>query len=112
MTDTQYPEPTPLKPNPLVDPSPNRTTALDNRPKLAPMYRVLLDNDDVNEMLYVVDCLRRVFQFSPQQCIAIMMEAHNSGVALCKTEPLEHAEFHQNQLQALGLTASIEVEEP
>lgn len=79
--------------------------------KLFPLYRCLIHNDDVNDMTHVVESLRRVFQFSSQQCISIMMEAHNSGVALCKTESLEHAEFHQEQLQSFGLTSTIEPEE-
>jgi ATP-dependent Clp protease adaptor protein ClpS len=111
MTNPWNPEPTPLQPNPLVNPNPTTTTMVDNRPQLAPMYRVLLHNDDVNDMMHVVSALRQVFGFSPQQCIAIMLEAHNSGVALCKTEPMEHAELHQEQMQALSLTSTIEPEE-
>lgn len=100
-----------LQPNPLVNPNPSVHTMVDNHPKLAPMYRILLHNDDVNDMHHVVEALRQVFQFSPQQCVSIMLEAHNSGVALCKTAPLEHAEFYQGQLQALSLIATIEPED-
>ena len=109
MSDPWNPEQVPLQPNPFANPDPS--TVLDNRPRLAPLYRVLLHNDDMNTMDHVVEALRRVFQFSPQQCIAIMLEAHHSGVALCKTEPMEHAELHQEQLQAFSLTATIEPEE-
>jgi len=102
---------TELQPNPLVNPNPTTTTMVDNRPKLASMYRVLLHDDDVNDMGQVVESLRQVFQFAPEQCISIMMEAHNSGVALCTVEYLEHAELHQEQLHALALTSTIEPED-
>ena len=106
MSDPWNPEPAPLKQNPLVTPG----TVVDNRPRLAPLYHVFLHNDDVNDMGHVVLSLRKVFQFSPQQCVSVMLEAHNSGVALCRTEPLEHAELHQEQLQALSLVSTIEPE--
>lgn len=73
-----------------------------------PQYKVLLHNDDVNDMLHVVLTLVKVFNFKVEKAIQIMTEAHMSSVALCKVEPLEHAEFHQEQLQSASLTATIE----
>jgi ATP-dependent Clp protease adaptor protein ClpS len=75
-----------------------------------PLYKVLLHNDDVNSMDHVIKALLEVFKFELQACIKIMMDAHETGVALAKIEPLETAELHQNQLQAFGLTATIEPE--
>ena len=79
--------------------------------RFAPLYRVLLHNDDVNDMSYVVRSLREVFRFGRMEATAIMLEAHTTGVALCKVEPLEPAEFHRDQLQACGLTSTIEPED-
>lgn len=76
--------------------------------KLLPLYRVLLHNDDVNDMPHVTSVLMRVFRFDSKKSLHIMLEAHSSGVALCTTEPKEHAEFHQEQLQAYSLIATIE----
>ena len=78
--------------------------------QLCPQYKVLLHNDDHNDMYFVMACLAQVFSFSAEESFGIMKEAHEKGVALCKVEPKEHAEFHQEQLQSFGLTATIEPE--
>ena len=78
--------------------------------KLCPQYKVLLHNDDHNDMYFVMACLMKVFSFSPEKSFGIMREAHEQGLALCKVEPKEHAEFHQEQLQSFGLTVTIEPE--
>ena len=75
-----------------------------------PLYRVILHNDDVNTMIHVMMVLSEVFNFEHEKCIQIMEEAHNTGSAHCKTEPLEHAELHRDQLQAFSLIATIEPE--
>ncbi len=79
--------------------------------RLMPLFRILIHNDDHNEMIYVCKSLQEVFGFEKEQCIQIMLEAHETGCALCKIEPLETAELHQEQLQAFGLTATIEPED-
>jgi ATP-dependent Clp protease adapter protein ClpS len=61
-------------------------------------------------MDHVVTSLIEVFKFETSKCISIMIEAHEKGVALCKIEPMEHAELHCEQLQALFLTSTIEPE--
>ena len=85
-------------------------TITDEVTKLQPMYRVLLHNDDVNDMMHVSNAIQEVFHFDCDKANSIMMEAHNEGVALCKIEPLEPAEFHQEQLQSFGLVSTIEPE--
>jgi len=87
-----------------IESKPNTTT------RLMPMYRVLLHDDDVNSMDTVVRALIETFKFEIPEAAAIMMEAHESGVALCKVEPMEVAELHRDQLQAFGLTSTIEPE--
>lgn len=86
------------------------TTVIDTQTRLMPMFRLLLHNDDVNRADHVVHALQEVLKFDHQQCVVIMLEAHNTGIALCTIEPLEHAEFHQEQLQSLSLAVTIEAE--
>ena len=51
--------------------------------KRSPRYKVLLHNDPVNSMEYVVATLQQVVpQLSEQDCMAVMLEAHNTGVGL------------------------------
>ena len=79
--------------------------------KVSPKYKVLLHNDPVNTMDYVVETLRQVVpQLSEQDAMNIMLETHNSGVGLVIVCGLEPAEFYSESLKAKGLTSSIELE--
>ncbi|MGB0560669.1 MAG: ATP-dependent Clp protease adapter ClpS [Spirulinaceae cyanobacterium] len=80
--------------------------------KPAPRYRVLLHNDDFNPMEHVVQALMHtVPSLTQPQAVNIMMEAHNSGVALVITCALEPAEFYCETLKGHGLTSTIEPDE-
>ena len=84
---------------------------LDQQRKLFDPYKVLLHNDDHNDMGYVVQAiLKSVPQLSQDQALGIMEEAHQQGVALVIACPLEHAEMYRDRLQSCGLTATIEGE--
>ena len=77
--------------------------------KPSPRYRVLLHNDPVNSMEYVVVTLRQVVpSLSEQDAIAVMLEAHNTGVGLVIVCDLEPAEFYCETLKAKGLSSSLE----
>jgi ATP-dependent Clp protease adaptor protein ClpS len=80
--------------------------------KPSPRYRVLLHNDPVNTMEYVISTLRQVVpQLSEQDAVAVMLEAHNTGVGLVIVCDLEPAEFYSESLKSKGLTSTIEPEE-
>ena len=70
--------------------------------RLAPMHKVLIHNDDVTPMDFVVDILRGVFRLDARKAVEIMFEAHHKGVALVVVEPLERAEFHVDQCRSLA----------
>ena len=79
--------------------------------KKSPLYKVLLHNDPINSMDYVVNSLREVVpQLSEQDAMAVMLEAHNTGIGLVIVCDLEPAEFYSESLKAKGLTSSIESE--
>ena len=79
--------------------------------KLSPRYKVLLHNDPVNSMEYVVKTLRQVVpQLSEQDAIAVMLEAHNTGIGLVIICDLEPAEFYSETLKSKGLVSTIEKE--
>lgn len=87
-----------------------RSTSTVRKP--APRYRVLLHNDDFNSMEYVVQVLlQTVPSLTQPQAVNIMMEAHNSGIALVITCAMEHAEFYCETLNNNGLTSTIEPDE-
>ncbi len=75
----------------------------------SPLYKVLLHNDEVNSMEYVVLTLRQVVpQLSDQDALAVMLEAHNLGIGLVIVCDLEPAEFYCECLKSKGLSSSIE----
>jgi ATP-dependent Clp protease adaptor protein ClpS len=82
-----------------------------SRQQLTPKYKVLLHNDDINSCDYVVVCLiKTVNTLSPEKAVAIMWEAHNTGIGLVTVVPLEMAEFYCEMLKEYGLTSTIEPE--
>jgi len=77
--------------------------------RLLPPYRVVLHNDDVHTMEYVVRALlRAVPRLSRPEARRIMLEAHHTGSATVIVCPKEEAELYRDRLQSYGLTATIE----
>ena len=72
---------------------------------LAPRYRVLIHNDDVTTMAFVVRVLRTVFALDFAQSWKVMMEAHTQGVSLVAVLPLEQAEFKVEKAHSMARTA-------
>jgi ATP-dependent Clp protease adaptor protein ClpS len=54
-------------------------------------YRVIIVNDDVTPMEFVVLVLRVIFALTSQQSLSVMLEAHYNGRALVTTLPYEEA---------------------
>ena len=79
------------------------------RARLLPPYKVILFNDDYNEMDYVVAVLlRTINNLSQQEAELIMLTAHLTGSAVVVVCPKEIAEHYQERLLAYGLAATIE----
>ena len=94
----------------------NNAAVLEKKPSAlknkSPKYKVLLHNDPVNSMEYVTITLREVVpQLSEQDAIAIMLEAHNTGIGLVIVCDLEPAEFYSESLKSKGISSSIEKED-
>jgi ATP-dependent Clp protease adaptor protein ClpS len=75
-----------------------------------PPYKVILHNDDVNDMLYVVDTIFRLTPLSAEQAYRKMLEAHKTGLAVLLVCHKERAELYQEQFHSCGLTVTIEPE--
>jgi ATP-dependent Clp protease adaptor protein ClpS len=87
--------------NPAVKP------AMSVAPPRVPRYRVLIHNDPVTPMDFVVDVLTSIFKKVLPDAYTIMMEAHNRDVALVDVMGLEEAEFRVEQAHALARTAKF-----
>lgn len=59
--------------------------------ELEPPYRVLIHNDDVTPMDFVVQVLQSVFELLFDRAEAVMLTAHLKGVAYVATYPKEEA---------------------
>lgn len=79
------------------------------RTKLLPPYKVIVHNDDHNEMNYVIRALvKSVTILTLQEAEHIMLTAHLSGRAVVTVCPKEVAEYYQERLLSYQLTATIE----
>ena len=76
--------------------------------KTPPPYKVILHNDDVNDMLYVVDTIFRLTPLSAEQAYQKMLEAHTTGASVLLICHKERAELYQEQFHSCGLTVTIE----
>lgn len=73
-----------------------------------PPFRVLLHNDDVNEIGSVLSTLVELTPLKPQAAVKVTLEAHRTGVALVLVTHKELAEFYQERLQCRRLTVTVE----
>jgi ATP-dependent Clp protease adaptor protein ClpS len=77
--------------------------------QILPPWRVLLHNDDVNDMVHVVRAITKsVPSVSLKRAEEIMLEAHLHGVAQVIICPKEPAEYYRERLEQHGLTSTIE----
>ncbi|MFW6174194.1 MAG: ATP-dependent Clp protease adaptor ClpS [Chloroflexota bacterium] len=77
--------------------------------ELTPRYAVILHNDDVHSMEFVVAALlKSVPELSEERAARVMLGAHLKGRAVVTVCPLETAELYRDRLQSFGLGASIE----
>ncbi len=68
------------------------------KPKLPPMFKVLLLNDDYTPMEFVVECIERFFNKSREQATQIMLKVHTEGMGVCGVYPQDIAETKMNQV--------------
>jgi ATP-dependent Clp protease adaptor protein ClpS len=81
------------------------------RTQLLPPYKVILFNDDYNDMNDVVFALlQSVNHLSRPAAEDIMLTAHLKGSAIVIVCPKEEAEYYQERLTGYGLMATIEPE--
>lgn len=84
--------------------------------ELEPPYKVLIHNDDVTPMDFVVAVLRAVFTLTTSDAMAVMLEAHYTGLSYVMTLPHEEAKYRVGKAHSMAraagypLTFSIEPE--
>lgn len=78
-----------------VDPAPPK-------PRLAPRYVVIVDNDDDHSFDYVVLGFMKIFKYPLEKCTQLALQIHEEGRAVVWTGVLEQAEFKCDQIRSLG----------
>jgi ATP-dependent Clp protease adaptor protein ClpS len=76
--------------------------------RLADVWRVVVLNDPVNRMSYVVMVLRRVFGFAEERARKHMLEVHEQGRSVLWSGTREQAEAYVFALQQWHLTAVVQ----
>lgn len=71
---------------------------------LEPLYRVIIHNDDVTPMEFVVEVLKQIFFLANDRAADIMLTAHIKGSAYVQSLPRMEAEKRvQHAHQAAGM---------
>jgi ATP-dependent Clp protease adaptor protein ClpS len=73
-----------------------------NQDKTAPLYNVVLLNDDDHSYDYVIEMLQRLFCFSAQQAYEHAVEVDSRQRTVLITCGLPEAEFGRDQVLAYG----------
>ena len=79
----------------------------ETRTRRQPPYAVILHNDDTNSMDFVVMVLRKVFGYTVEKCVKLMLEAHEQGKAAVWIGAREVAELKADQIHSCGADPSI-----
>lgn len=79
-----------------------------NTPQTLPPWKVLLHNDDKNDVEYVIVTIMSLTPLKQEAAVLRTVEAHESGVALLLTTHKERAELYKDQFESKGLTVTIE----
>lgn len=72
------------------------------------VWQVVVWNDPVNLMDYVVWVLRKLFGYSEPEATKLMLQVHNEGRATVTDGPREKAEMECFRLHHYGLWATLE----
>ncbi|MFV0415982.1 MAG: ATP-dependent Clp protease adapter ClpS [Chthoniobacterales bacterium] len=71
-------------------------------------WQVVVHNDPVNLMSYVVAVFRKIFHFSKEQATRHMLEVHEKGRSIVWIGNREQAELYVQQLHTCLLLAVLE----
>lgn len=72
-----------------------------------PGWNVIVWNDPITLMTYVVLVLRKLFGYDHVTATRLMLQVHEEGKAIVATQPREQAEVSVARLHAFGLQATL-----
>ena len=77
-------------------------------PEMLPPWKVLLHNDDKNDLQHVVSTIVELTPLNEQDAKKRTEEAHKTGVSLLLVTHKERAELYKEQFESKSLTVTIE----
>jgi len=72
-----------------------------------PGWHVVVWNDPITLMSYVVLVFRRLFGYDFETATRLMLQVHHEGKAVVATQPREQAEVTVSRLHGFGLQATL-----
>jgi ATP-dependent Clp protease adaptor protein ClpS len=72
-----------------------------------PGWDVVVWNDPITLMSYVVLVFRRLFGYDFETATRLMLQVHHEGKAVVATQPREQAEVSVTRLHGFGLQATL-----
>jgi len=78
------------------------------KPRPAPLYHVVLLDDDDHTYEYVIDMLEALFAHSTEKAFLLAKEVDTTGRVIVDTTTLERAELKRDQIHAYGADPRIE----
>ncbi len=91
-----------------AEPESQTITQEATRTDLLPPYKVILHNDDVNDMVRVVEVICKLTPLSVDEATQRMLEAHYTGHAVLLVTHKERAELYVDQFKSCRLTVTAE----
>ncbi|MHC4442793.1 MAG: ATP-dependent Clp protease adaptor ClpS [Planctomycetota bacterium] len=79
-------------------------------PQMLPPWRVILHNDDLNDIGQVVDTVYKLTPLNKQDAESRTLEAHNTGSAMLLVTHQERAELYVEQFASCKLTVTAEAD--
>ena len=86
---------------------PERTRDTDTIEERDRPWNVIVWNDPVTLMSYVVYVLRKLFGYGESKATKLMLQVHNEGRAIVSSGPRERAETDVHRLHHHGLQATM-----
>ncbi len=71
-------------------------------PRTAPLWHVVLLDDDDHTYEYVIEMLGKLFGYGREKALQMAREVDTTGRVIVDTTVLERAEFKQQQIHAYG----------
>jgi ATP-dependent Clp protease adaptor protein ClpS len=87
--------------------TPIESPAGEERSLRDPGWDVVVWNDPITLMSYVVLVFRRLFGYDFETATRLMLQVHHQGKAVVATQPREQAEVSVSRLHGFGLQATL-----